>query len=33
MDARVREQMEVACAFAETSPFPEASAAFTGVFA
>ena len=33
MEARVCEQMEVARAFAEASPFPEASAAFTGVFA
>jgi TPP-dependent pyruvate/acetoin dehydrogenase alpha subunit len=33
MDARVCKIMEDACAFAESSPFPEPAAAFTGVFA
>lgn len=33
LDAQVCEQMEVARAFAEASHFPDASAAFTGVFA
>ena len=33
MDARVCKIMEDACAFAEASPFPDAAAAFTGVFA
>jgi pyruvate dehydrogenase E1 component alpha subunit len=33
MDSRVSELMEDARAFAEASPFPEPSAAFSGVFA